>query len=282
MTFPACSAHLPESFGPRLGWVTLGWLLVGVVSGLQVFFAQPHLGLPLPTLILVQVGYALPWIPASLGVAEVARRYSLRDRRRWLPHATYHLLFAVLVVGATNLAQGGMRIAVGFGTPATYWPDVADGLLQWGHLAFVVYVALAVAFSRAPHPLHATTAPAPPPTPAAPYVATLTAQQGRRSFPIPVANLCWVEAANDYVQLHQENAAFLANYRMGWLEKNLDPALFARTHRSTLVNLQCVVAYEPLSHGDYELHLADGTRLKLTRTRREEVLRRLTHLTPTQ
>jgi two-component system LytT family response regulator len=57
---------------------------------------------------------------------------------------------------------------------------------------------------------------------------------------------------------------------MNQLEQRLDPARFFRVHRSAIVNLERVREIRPLLHGDRELLLAGGTRVRLSRTRREE------------
>lgn len=52
------------------------------------------------------------------------------------------------------------------------------------------------------------------------------------------------------------------------LEERLDPARFARIHRSAIVNLDRVTDLHSRDGRDYELRLEDGTRLRLSRTHR--------------
>jgi two-component system LytT family response regulator len=59
------------------------------------------------------------------------------------------------------------------------------------------------------------------------------------------------------------------------LEARLDPARFFRIHRSTIVNLDHVIELRHVSHGDYAVLLRDGTTLKGSRARREELELRL-------
>jgi two-component system LytT family response regulator len=56
---------------------------------------------------------------------------------------------------------------------------------------------------------------------------------------------------------------------MNELEQRLDPAKFFRAHRSAIVNLDRVREIVPLFHGDRSIVLADGTEVRLPRTRRE-------------
>jgi len=55
------------------------------------------------------------------------------------------------------------------------------------------------------------------------------------------------------------------------LETQLDPARFARVHRSAIVNVGSVKQLRRRSHGEYFLLLDDGTELKLSRTHRDQL-----------
>jgi len=55
------------------------------------------------------------------------------------------------------------------------------------------------------------------------------------------------------------------------LASKLDPARFVRIHRSTIVNIERIKELEPISQGEYEVILTDGTRLHLSRTYRLEL-----------
>ena len=92
---------------------------------------------------------------------------------------------------------------------------------------------------------------------------------------IDAAEIDWVEAADDYVSLHAAGRAYLLRETMNEVEKRLDPGLFFRTHRSAIVNVRRVREIHPLFRGDALVVLADGSKVKLSRTRREEFERRL-------
>jgi DNA-binding LytR/AlgR family response regulator len=55
------------------------------------------------------------------------------------------------------------------------------------------------------------------------------------------------------------------------LERQLDPDEFVRIHRSTIIRVARVREMEPWFHGEYTVVLADGTRLKLSRTYRAKL-----------
>jgi len=56
------------------------------------------------------------------------------------------------------------------------------------------------------------------------------------------------------------------------LEKRLDPKRFARIHRSTMVNIDRIKEITPAWHGDFEVLLTDGQRLRLSRNFRDRLL----------
>jgi len=85
----------------------------------------------------------------------------------------------------------------------------------------------------------------------------------------------WIEAADYYSSFHIGGKAYLLRQTMAELERQLDPAKFVRVHRSAIVNLERVQEMHPLFRGDGVLVLQDGTRLRLSRARREEFERRL-------
>jgi two-component system LytT family response regulator len=53
----------------------------------------------------------------------------------------------------------------------------------------------------------------------------------------------------------------------------LDPAVFVRIHRSTIVRLGALKEIQPWFGGDYLAILTDGKQLRLSRTYRDRVLK---------
>jgi two-component system LytT family response regulator len=92
---------------------------------------------------------------------------------------------------------------------------------------------------------------------------------------VPVAEVEWVEAADNYVRVHAAGGGGLLREPLRDLERRLDPARFARVHRSALVNLARVRELRPLPSGDYTLTLRSGAEVTLSRTFRDAVLARL-------
>lgn len=91
---------------------------------------------------------------------------------------------------------------------------------------------------------------------------------------VKFADIDWVEAADNYVNLHVGRDSHLMRETMNSLEQRLDPERFVRISRSTIVNLDRIRELQPMFHGDYSVILRDGTKLALSRNYRE----RLAHL----
>lgn len=84
-----------------------------------------------------------------------------------------------------------------------------------------------------------------------------------------------IEAAGMYVVLHIGEKGVLYRSSLADVESKLDQRHFIRIHRSAIVNLACVAHLEPISHGEFEVVLKSGKRVRLSRTYRGPVEQRL-------
>ena len=88
---------------------------------------------------------------------------------------------------------------------------------------------------------------------------------------VRVADIDWIEAADYYACLHLGTATHILRRSLAELENELLPYGFARTHRSTIVNLARVARLALGADGEHEIELHDGTRIKLSRSHRRAV-----------
>jgi two-component system LytT family response regulator len=95
---------------------------------------------------------------------------------------------------------------------------------------------------------------------------------------VRVADVEWIEACGNYVRLHTATERPLARETIKRLLAQLDPTKFCRIHRSAVVNLGRIREMKPAVSGDYLLRLDSGIRLRLSRSFRLEVDRRLRQL----
>src|SRR5262245_13021776 len=93
---------------------------------------------------------------------------------------------------------------------------------------------------------------------------------------IDVDAIDWIEAADYYAVIHTGGETHLLRETLNQLAERLDPDRFFRVHRSAIVHLDRIKEIHPLFHGDRELVLGDATRIRLSRTRREEFERLFT------
>ena len=76
----------------------------------------------------------------------------------------------------------------------------------------------------------------------------------------------WVQAADDYVELHANGRRYLLRATLNKLVAKLDPKTFLRIHRSVVVNLQAIKDITPGIHGEFIIALRNGTELRSGRT----------------
>jgi two-component system LytT family response regulator len=87
-----------------------------------------------------------------------------------------------------------------------------------------------------------------------------------RLVPVRVADIDWIEANGNYVRLHVDKTVQMSRDTLCAMEKRLDPARFARIHRSAIVNLDRVKELQAWFSGDFVVLLTTGERLRLSRS----------------
>jgi two-component system LytT family response regulator len=92
---------------------------------------------------------------------------------------------------------------------------------------------------------------------------------------VNVAEIDWIEAADYYACLHVAGKQHLLRRSLSDLEKELDPEIFCRIHRSAIVNLKRVGRLQMNEDGESELLLHNGAKLRLSRRYRKQMQSRL-------
>jgi two-component system, LytTR family, response regulator len=82
---------------------------------------------------------------------------------------------------------------------------------------------------------------------------------------IPLEDIHYMEAADDYVKIHTHNGAFLKNRTMSYFEKALDGAQFVRTHRSYILNVQQVTRIDPYEKDSHLCILQSGAQVPVSK-----------------
>lgn len=98
---------------------------------------------------------------------------------------------------------------------------------------------------------------------------------GRVIF-LRAAEIDWIEAADYYACLHVGARSHLLRRSMADLERELDPRIFCRIHRSAIVNIERVRELRLDANGEYEVVLQNGVELRMSRSYREQLQKKLT------
>ena len=88
---------------------------------------------------------------------------------------------------------------------------------------------------------------------------------------VPVKDIDWIDAAGDYMCVHAKNETHIMRTTMKELEAKLDPSIFQRVHRSTIVNTERVEKVSSHINGEFHLTLSCGSSLKMSRSYKGKV-----------
>jgi two-component system, LytTR family, response regulator len=122
----------------------------------------------------------------------------------------------------------------------------------------------------------APSAPASPPP--AKYLERIAVQMRGKLTVVPVSQIEYITASGPYAELHVGGQRHIVRETIQSLEDQLDPERFLRIHRSVIVRTDLVDTAVRGASGDYEVQLRGGVRLRVGRSRREMVQRRLGRL----
>ena len=92
---------------------------------------------------------------------------------------------------------------------------------------------------------------------------------------VPVEDIDWIEADGNYLLLHENEKRHIIRKTMKQIASRLDPARFARIHRSTIVNIERIEELHVNFNNQHVVILKNGTELILSRSYRENLSRQL-------
>ncbi len=94
---------------------------------------------------------------------------------------------------------------------------------------------------------------------------------------VDVDHIDYITGAGNYAEIHlQDGKQVLHRETLSALEEQLDPSIFVRIHRSSIVRRSCISELRPNDKGDYSVILHNGEVLTLSRRNRAK-LEELTH-----
>ena len=83
---------------------------------------------------------------------------------------------------------------------------------------------------------------------------------------IPVSDIVYMEAYDDYIKIFTHKEMFLKKKTMSFYEQSLDPSMFIRVHRSFIIQLSQITRIEPLEKDTHVALLKTGARIPLSKT----------------
>ena len=105
------------------------------------------------------------------------------------------------------------------------------------------------------------------------YEKMINVKDRGQIFRVDVESIEHIEAAGDYMCIYTGDNSLILRETMKDLERRLDPRVFQRVHRSTIVNLDQVRQVKPHTNGECFLVLGSGAEVKVSRSYRDVVAR---------
>ncbi|MEM8523402.1 MAG: LytTR family DNA-binding domain-containing protein [Bacteroidota bacterium] len=96
------------------------------------------------------------------------------------------------------------------------------------------------------------------------YPQRILVRSGKKLITIAVENIIWIEADGDYSKLITEKGNFLSNYGISKLEEKLDPNLFLRVHRSSIINVQFIESVDKYT-SSYDVKMKNEDVVRVSR-----------------
>ncbi|MCW3847499.1 LytTR family transcriptional regulator [Sphingomonas sp. LB-2] len=205
----------------------------------------------------------VPWMAATPLMLWLAQRFPVAQRR--VERLLVHAMVGVIVIPLVALAGRALTLLV---NPVGSWSHFGIAVAITAFYSVPIYVAVAAigqALARA-HPLAAATQT---------YPARLAIREKGRTDVLETRAIDHVDVAGHYLCIHAGEAVHVIRGQLGDLEARLDPAEFARVHRSTIVRLDRIRALDERRNGDCELLLASGRRVAASRSYRDALQARL-------
>jgi two-component system, LytTR family, response regulator len=109
------------------------------------------------------------------------------------------------------------------------------------------------------------------------YAARIVFKSRGRIVFLPVTDIRWISAEENYVRIRTGTETHLLRETMSRLQEKLDPEIFLRVHRSSIVNLQYVKEVRTEADGEYAVLLISGDKLTMSRSYRSRITGLITH-----
>lgn len=100
---------------------------------------------------------------------------------------------------------------------------------------------------------------------AANYPDRIMVSRGNKYVALPIKDILCIRADGDYSSILTTERTFLTQYGLGETERRLNPDLFLRIHRSTIINRQAIREIYREGHG-FDVILTNGEIVRASRS----------------
>jgi two-component system LytT family response regulator len=107
------------------------------------------------------------------------------------------------------------------------------------------------------------------------FLKRIPVKSARGTTLVLTEEIDWISASGHYLELHIGDETHLIREKLSVIETKLDPQIFMRIHRSTIVNLDRIKSLHPMFNGDQLVILKNGRELNLRRNYYDELMLRL-------
>ena len=178
----------------------------------------------------------------------------------------YSLLHVFGMVGLRHLAYGVAGSRYDFG----HWPkellyEYLKDVRTYAGTLIVIYLYRLLLLRLRGEARLLTAPDTGPPAEAIDHPSRFLVRKLGAEFLVAAHDIEFLEAAENYVNLHVRGRVYPLRSTMTAIQDRLDPARFARVHRSYIVNLDFLDQIEPLDTGDARLLLKNGSRIPCSR-----------------
>ncbi|WP_339696486.1 LytTR family DNA-binding domain-containing protein [uncultured Roseivirga sp.] len=97
------------------------------------------------------------------------------------------------------------------------------------------------------------------------YAKTISVSLANETSVLNVSEIQSIEAASPYVKLITSKGNFLHTETLKSMSEKLDPSIFVRVHKSTIINMNGVSSYKSRLNGDYDIRLSNGASTRMSR-----------------
>jgi two-component system LytT family response regulator len=101
-------------------------------------------------------------------------------------------------------------------------------------------------------------------------------QEGKHCWMVRVADLMVLESEGNYTRVHFGMSHPMIARSLNCMQKRLDPAIFFRANRHTIINLRYVKCIEPSANGGFSVRLDSGYEIEISRRQGQLLKKQMT------